>query len=312
MEIRLLGAVEARVDGRTVELGPPGQRFVLAVLAMEANRVVPLHRLVELRWPDVPPPTAVHSIRAAVSRLRGILKEVDAGRFPVRLVTRRPGYQLELDPLRVDAHRFRELVCQAHRADDERRIPLLHEALDLWRGPALAGLDAVTSAGALTAGLEEARLLAWEDAMDAYLHTGRHREVLEPLTDLVEAHPGRERPVGQLMVALYRSGRAHEALQVYRRARRQIAEQFGLEPGPELRGFELAILRDDPSLLAAPNGGTAGERRVPVRPDAGGPAEPTEEPTALARRIGDRLSSADPATAHVVARLLGVAADLLA
>ncbi|MDI2132954.1 AfsR/SARP family transcriptional regulator [Yinghuangia seranimata] len=304
MEIRLLGGVEACVGGTKVELGPPGQRFVLAVLALEANRVVPLQRLVELRWPDEAPPTAVHAIRAAVSRLRAILNATDAQRFDVALATRRPGYALELDPMHVDAHRFRSLVDQARRSDDEVRISLLQEAGDLWRGPALAGVGG--PADALVAGLEEARLLAVEDAMDAYLRLGRHREIIHRLTDFVEAQPERERPVGQLMVALYRSGRSHEALQTYHRARKRSADQFGLEPSAELRRFELAILRDDEALLAP----EPVSRPMPNEP---GPASSDEaEATELARRISDRLPSADPATANVVARLLGVADQLLA
>jgi DNA-binding SARP family transcriptional activator len=305
MEIRLLGAVEARLDGRSVELGPPGQRFVLAVLALEANRVVPLERLVELRWPDdSAPPTATHAIRVAVSRLRAVLESMEAARFRVGLATRRPGYLLEADPMRIDAHRFRRLVGRAQQAEDRYRIPLLREALELWRGPALAGVGPIGSMGALTAGLEEARLLALEDEMDACLRVGLHREVLGRLTDLVEGHPGRERPVGQLMLALYRSGRAHDALGIYQRARRYRADQFGLRPGDELRRFELAILRDDPSLLSPVCTAAAarGEARAPLK---------GHEPHELARRISDRLPSADPATARMVAELLGVADRLL-
>lgn len=309
MEIRLLGAVEAQVDGSCIPLGSPGQRFLLAVLALEANRVVPLERLIALRWPESAPPTATHAVRVAVSRLRAVLQRVEAARFQVNLATMRPGYLLQVDPMKVDVHRFRDLVCQAHQADDQHRIALLQEALGLWRGPALAGAGPHSSADALAAGLEEARLLALEDEMEAYLRTGRHREVLDQLTDLVKTHPMRERPIGQLMLALHRSGRTHEALQTFHRARRHRAESYGLEPSAELRGVEMAILRDDPALSAtaqsAPTALAVATAQLHPHPHGDG------EPCALARSITDRLPSADPATVQVVTKLLGVADALL-
>ena len=244
-----VGAVEAVAQGTDIRLGPRRHRFVLAVLALEANRVVPIDRLVELSWPESPPPTAIHAIQVAISRLRSVLTDAGAARYQVSLLTRASGYSLEVDPMRVDAHRFRALLRQARDSrDDESRIALLGEGLDLWRGPALAGVASIAAYGQLGHGLDEARLLAIEDQIDARLRLGRHRDVLDELTGLVAAHPSRERPVGQLMLALYRSGRAASALDVFSRARQHLASEFGIDPRAELRQLQLAILRDDAAL----------------------------------------------------------------
>lgn len=251
VEFRLLGAVEVAVCGEPVRLGPRGERFVLAVLALEANRVVPTDRLVELSWPDRPPRTAVHAIQVAVHRLRTTLADAGAERYRVRLATRCSGYLLELDPMRVDAHRFRALVRQSRDLPDPSRAMLLREALGLWRGPALAGTDPAGTAGVLGHGLAEARLLAIEDLMDACLRLHRHREVVDELTDLVRAHPSRERPVGQLMLALHRDGRSAAALELYDRTRRHLSDEFGIAPGAELRRLQLSILRDEDELRSA-------------------------------------------------------------
>ncbi|WP_188317078.1 AfsR/SARP family transcriptional regulator [Solihabitans fulvus] len=246
MEFRLLGAVEAHTGAGVVNLGPRQQRLVLAVLALEVNRLVPVDRLVALVWPVSPPRTAEHAIRVCISRLRAILAGAD-GR--VELVTQGSGYLLRADPASIDVHRFRALVDQAREAaTDEDRLALLDRAVGLWSGPALAGAASAQIREQLCHGLDEARLVAVEDRLDARLRLGQHRDTLDELTALVDTHPTRERLVGQLMLARYRSGQASAALDLSRQTRQHLGEELGIDPGAELRDLELAILRNDPVL----------------------------------------------------------------
>jgi DNA-binding SARP family transcriptional activator/tetratricopeptide (TPR) repeat protein len=233
VEIRLLGTVEVRVDDEVVPLGPRQQRLVLGVLAFEANRLVPIDRLISLVWPEDPPRSAAHAIRVAVSGLRS--------RLPVEIETHGTGYLLRCDPVQVDAHRFLALVSRARETVDEDRLAVLDEALALWRGPIMADV----APGILGSAVEEARLAAVEDRAEVLLRLGRHRDVVE---ELVDADPTRERLVGLLMLALYRSGRTSQALDVFRRTRAHLAEELGIDPGTELRRLELAILRNDEAL----------------------------------------------------------------
>ncbi|MET0136154.1 MAG: BTAD domain-containing putative transcriptional regulator [Kibdelosporangium sp.] len=243
MEFRLLGAVCAQADGRPVSLGPRQQRLIFAVLAWEVGRPVAIDRLVELIWPQSPPRTAQHAVRASVSRLRPII----AGY--AELVTQGSAYVLRTDTQRIDAHRFQALVAQARvETNDNRRVELLDEALDLWRGPAVADAAPDEVRERLFGGLQETRLVAAEDRFDALLRLGRHFSVVSELTAAVAAHPTRERLVGQLMLALHRGGQTTHALDVARRTRAHLAEELGIDPGHDLRQLELAILRDDPAV----------------------------------------------------------------
>ncbi|QUQ64721.1 BTAD domain-containing putative transcriptional regulator [Kutzneria sp. CA-103260] len=239
MEIRLLGTVEARDGDVVVPLGPRQQRLVLGLLAWEANRPVSLDRLIAHVWPEDPPRSAAHAIRVAVSGLRSRLSGVV-------LEAQGTGYLLRCDPMAIDVHRFLALVAQARTtADDQDRLAVLDEALGLWRGPVLADVAPDQTFGA---GVEEARLVAVEDRADVLLRLGRHRDVVVELLGLVGVHPARERLVGPLMLALYRGGRASQALEVFRRTRAYLAEELGIDPGAELRRLELAILRNDAEL----------------------------------------------------------------
>jgi DNA-binding SARP family transcriptional activator/tetratricopeptide (TPR) repeat protein len=250
LELRLLGPVEARVDGRPVPLGARKQRLVLAILALEANRQVPVDRLVDLLWPEGPPRTATHAVRVCVSGLRAAL--TTAGKA-ADIVTRGDGYLLAIEPSHVDVHRFRALVGSAREAHgDAERVALLDQALRLWSGPALAGTAPAATQERLCAGLEEARLCAVEDRVDAVLRLGRHRELVDGLADLTAAHPLRERLAEQQMVALYRSGRPGDALAAYRRVRHDLAEQLGLDPEAGLRALHAAILRGEDPAVPAP------------------------------------------------------------
>ena len=252
VELRLLGSVEAHVDGRPIALGPRKQRFVLAILALEAAHQVPMERLVDLIWPDGPTPSATHAVRVCVSGLRAAFTGA------VDILAQGSGYLLAVDPTTVDAHRFRALLAAARVASsDTERLGLLDRALGLWSGPALGGTAPPATRERLCAGLEEARLAAIEDRVDAQLRLDRHRELVDELADLTSTYPLRERLAGQQMVALYRSGRSGDALAAYRRVRHDLAEHLGLDPGAALQRLEVAILRDDVQLPTVDGGGSA-------------------------------------------------------
>jgi YVTN family beta-propeller protein len=243
LEFRILGPLEVGDDDRPVALGGPRQRALLAILLLHRGEVVSSDRIIDELWGDRPPATAAKTLQGYVSHLRKALG-------PDVLVTRGGGYQLV--PERVDADRFDALVDEARDDDDARRArERLGEALALWRGEPLADLAYEPFAQGAVARLEEARLAALEDRIDADLALGRQRALVGELEALVNEHPNRERLLGQLMVALYRSGRQADALAAYRAGRRRLHEELALEPGPELRELERRILEHDPALAPA-------------------------------------------------------------
>jgi predicted ATPase/DNA-binding SARP family transcriptional activator len=243
IEYRVLGPLEVRGDG-LLPLGGAKQRALLALLLLNANRVVSRERLIDDLWGDKPPETAVTSVQVYVSRLRKLLPEDT-------LVTRPPGYALEVEPDALDLQRFERLVAEARRADPERASLLLREALELWRGPALAEFAGEPFALAEVGRLDDLRLAALEERIEADLTLGRHAELTGELEALIAANPHRERLCGQLMLALYRSGRQAEALEAYRQARDAL-DDLGIEPSEYLRTLEKAILTHDPALETAP------------------------------------------------------------
>jgi DNA-binding SARP family transcriptional activator/tetratricopeptide (TPR) repeat protein len=261
VQLRLLGPVRAHVGDEVVPLGPRQQRVVLAVLALEVNRAVPVHRLIEWVWPDDPPRSAAHAVQVHVSKLRAILAAGDTG---MTITAAGAGYVLSADPLRIDAHQFLDDVARPRRAPDDRtRVGLLDRALARWTGPALADIVTPEIRERLCGGLTESRLAAAEDRFDAMLRMGGHREVLGEITAAVNARPTRERLVGQLMLALYRDGQVSRALEVFRRTREHLADRLGIDPGSDLRRLEVAILRDDHSLnLSRPTAGSTGTQFV--------------------------------------------------
>jgi YVTN family beta-propeller protein len=245
LEFRILGPLEVVEQQQRVALGGLKQRALVAILLLHRGEVVSSDRLIDELWGERPPRTAAKTLQAYVSRLRKALgNEV--------LVTRNGGYALAAAPGQLDAERFEGIVADARRAladgDAAGARELLSSALGLWRGEALADLGYEPFAQAEIARLEEARLGAVEDRIDADLMLGQHRELLAELEALVARHPRRERLLAQLMVALYRSGRQADALDVYHRARRALDDELGLEPGPELRALEQRILTHDPAL----------------------------------------------------------------
>ena len=245
----LLGPVEGRLGDTPLDLGPRKQRLVLAALLLEANRPLSTERLVDLTWPDSPPPTARTAIHGRISRLRQVL-----GAAGVELASASSGYTLRIDPGLVDAHRFTDLLARARTApDDELASTLYDEALSLWRGPALAGTADEDVRRELCGNLEEARLQAFDELTDVRLRLGRHRDLVEHLTSHLAAHPTRERTAGQLALALYRCGRVGDALETLRRTRTRLADDLGIDPGPELSALEVAILRKDESLRLPPS-----------------------------------------------------------
>lgn len=241
----VLGPVEGRLGGRALDLGPRKQRLVLAALLLGANRTVSTDRLVDLTWPDSPPPSARTAIHGRISRLRALL----AGHPEVALVSVGSGYTLRIDPATIDAHRFTELLTGARAsAADDRAAGLYDQALALWRGPALDGTTTEDVRRELCGHLEEARLQAVDELADVRLRLGLHRDLVESLTSHLAAHPTRERTAGQLALALYRCGQASDALDVCRRTRRRLHDDLGIDPGPDLTALEVAILRKDVSL----------------------------------------------------------------
>jgi DNA-binding SARP family transcriptional activator len=244
MEIRILGPLEVSDDGRVVELGAGRQRALLALLALHAREIVATERLIEELWGGSPPPTAAKALQNLVSQLRRSLG-ADS------IATRPPGYSLRLDADDLDARRFERLAAEGHRLLEEdpgRAERTLLEALGLWRGRALADFAYEDFAQSEITRLDELRLGAIEDRIDADLAMGRATELVPELEPLVSAHPLRERLRGQLMLALYRSGRQAHALEVYRSGRRLLDEELGLKPDDELQRLEKAILNHDPSL----------------------------------------------------------------
>jgi DNA-binding SARP family transcriptional activator len=269
MDYRILGPLEVRSADRLVPLRGARQRELLAVLLLHANETVSSDRLIDELWEDDPPPTAAKMIQNAVSQLRKLL-EPDGEQL---LVTRSPGYLLRVAPGELDADRFDRLVAEGRQelaagapTDAAER---LGEALALWRGPALVDFADASFARAEAARFEELRSAAIEDRIDAELALGRHADVIAELEVLVAQYPLRERLRGQLMLALYRSGRQADALHVYQETRDVLVEELGLEPGPALQRLEKAVLRQDPALELG------GEE---ARPSAEPPTEPVSGP----------------------------------
>jgi DNA-binding SARP family transcriptional activator len=258
---RLLGLVE--VEGVPREaLGGPKQRALLAYLLLHANELVARDRLIDAVWGEQAPPTAAKIVQLYVAKLRGSLAET-----PARIVTRAPGYVLELDADELDSSRFERLARDARAelraGEPARACELLDEALALWHGEALADVAAEAVAQIEATRLDELRLGATIDRIEAALQLGEL-----PIADiehLVARHPFEERLRGQLILALYRSGRQTDALAAYQEARKTLVSEIGVEPGPALRELEQAILRHDPALAPPP-------ASAPAAPPAGAPA----------------------------------------
>ena len=253
LQFRLLGELTVELDGRTLDLGPRLQRQLLAILLSENGRIIAVDRLIDLLWGDEPPSAAIASLQAYVSQLRRVLEPDRPPRAPARvLVTADPGYSLRADPDQIDARRFERLVSEGRARLDQGRPDLADEllasGLGLWRGGVLVEFENEPWAVPMVARLNEACDTALEDRMDAWLGLGRHTSAASELEELVQQRPLRERRWAQLILAHYRAGRQADALRAYQRCRQLLADELGIEPSPELRKLEAAVLNQDSSL----------------------------------------------------------------
>src|SRR5262245_42633295 len=242
MQFRILGPLEIVGDDGPITLHRGKEQALLAFMLLHPNELLPSDRLIDELWDGRPPATAAKILQNAVSQLRKALGDG-------RLETRPPGYVFHLQPDELDLQRFEELAREGRS----------EQALALWRGPLLVDLREERFANDARRRLEDERLAVLEDRIDADLAAGRSAQLVPELEGLVAEHPLRERMHGQLMRALYGSGRQADALDEYRRARRILNEELGLEPGPELQELERKILQQDPEL--APSR----PRHVPTR-----------------------------------------------
>ena len=261
MDFRILGPLEALDRGEPITLGGSRRRAVLALLLLHPNETLSSERLIDELWGEAPPATAAKALQAHVSRLRKALAGADDAGPDGPIVTRGHGYELRVEPGQLDSLRFERLVRDAQGAlaggGPEDALALLEDALKLWRGTPLADLAYEPFAQAEIARLEDLRIAAFEQLVEAKLALGRHAEVIGELEALIDEHPYRERLRAQLMLALYRSDRQADALQAYQNARTRLVEELGIEPGERLRELESAVLAQDPALaqpvrLAAP------------------------------------------------------------
>ena len=315
VDYRILGPLEVVDENRPVALGGPKQRSLLALLLLRANEVVATETLIDRLWGERPPSTAAKVVQVQIWRLRRALG-------PDALVTRPPGYMLQVGTDEFDLARFEQLVGDARGAEPAVAAEKLREALALWRGTPLADLaheDFATE----VARLEELRLVALEQRMEADLALGRHDELVPDLEALVAEHPYRERIHGQLMLALYRSGRQTDALERFQALRRLLDEELGLEPGEQLKQLQKAILAHDTSL-DAPARAEPPVRRdtVLIALEGSGDVEPL---LTLARPLVQSQPGRELVIAHVVEpgdlsaataalgeRIAGLAADGIA
>lgn len=242
MHARILGSFQLEEGGRRIPVGGVRQRAVLVSLLLHANDVVPSEQLLMDLWGEDSPLSAANSLQAAISRLRRVLP-------PGRLITRAPGYALRIFPEELDVSQFEQLVPEGREAltagAAEQAARTLRQALSLWHGPALADFRYEPFAQAEIVRLEELHLTCLEERVEADLALGLAGVLVAELRRLVGEHPLRERLRGQLMLALYRDGRQTEALEVYREFRSVLRDDLGLDPSPQLRELETAILRHD-------------------------------------------------------------------
>ena len=252
MEFRVLGPVEAVADGRRLEIDSARERALLGFLVMHANRVVSADRILDAVWGDERPESGTKAVAFHVSKLRDALEPGrQRGAVNGVLATDPAGYVLRVEPDRINSVRFERLTSEGRAgllADPELARARLDDALALWHGEPYADVADEEFAQPEIRRLDELHVQALEDRLEANLALGQHAAVIDELEALVAEHPLRERLRGQLMVALYRTGRQAEALRTYGQGRRALADELGIDPGPELQRLEGWILRQDPRL----------------------------------------------------------------
>lgn len=300
MRFAILGPVDVSLDGRSVALGGLKQRALLAILLLHRNQAVSRDRLIDALWGSRPPPSAEQSLDAYLYRLRKVL-----GRDRLRRQT--AGYTLRVEPGELDVDRFEILVASAARAtgagDAAGAADDLRAALAIWRGPALADVLFEPFAGADARQLEERRLDALEERIDADLKLGRGLELVPELERLVADNPFRERLLAALMLSLYQAARQADALAAFQAARHRLADELGLNPGPELRELERRILQHDPTL-AGPHRLVRTRRSHLRRILVAAGAAAAVMGAAVGAWLGSGAASTPPALAAGVSRLL--------
>ena len=273
MEFRILGSVEAEDNGITLDLGGLRERTLLARLLLSANQAVSADRLAHDLWSGKPPTHSTATLRVYISRLRRVL-----GPRSGVLFTQPTGYRLNVADDQLDAARFERLVAAADADMAAGRVEAaattLREALDLWRGPALSDVAEMAFAQADAGRLEEARLTALENRVEADLACGRHASLVAELEALAAAHPLRERLTGQRILALYRCGRQAEALSAYTELRDRLTDELGIDPSPDLRRLHGRILRQDPGLDWHPAQGAGDDTRPAAAAGGAAPRQP--------------------------------------
>ena len=247
MEFRILGPVEVRVAGQCIDAGHARQRAVLAVLILDLCRVVSAEMLIDRVWGEDPPTSVRNVLYGYVARLRAMIADVE--KPGVTLTRYQGGYLLQAEPEQVDVYCFRRMAAEAAAAgqDDQRAATLLDDALTLWHGTALTGLDSPWLEG-MRHRLEMERVAAVLDLNEIRLRQGQHGALAGELAEQAAATPTDERLIGQLMLALYRSGQQAEALHWFERTRLYLADELGADPGPELQRLHQQILTADPAL----------------------------------------------------------------
>lgn len=276
MEFRVLGPLEVVNGGQTVPIPTGKQRTLIAALLLNANKVVSVDRLIDALWGTAPPATAENALQVHVSHARRQLEPShERGVEPEVLLTRPPGYLLRVDEEHIDLYSFERFAEEGRRGLSEGDFALaaerLREGLALWRGPALSDVSLEADYAAEPARLDDMRLAAVEDLLEAEIALGRCTEHIPALETLIVENPLRERLRGQLMLALYRTGRQADALAAYQATRETLVEELGIDPSPALQRLERAILMQDPELeLVA----------APPRPAAAAAEAQTAEPPA--------------------------------
>jgi DNA-binding SARP family transcriptional activator len=249
LDLRVLGPLEVRLHDRAVAITASKERALLALLIAHHGRTLPVGQMAEDLWEGSPPESASAALRVHISRLRRTLA---ASGIEDVLVTRPPGYLLDVPPAAVDVVRYEAAIDSARAAaadgQHHQAVADFRAALGLWRGPALSEVAGSPFANSEAIRLEQSRLSCLEECLAAELACGRHREVTPELEALAHEHSLRERFWELLMLSLYRSGRQPDALRAFQDLRARLGEELGLEPSPELTQLERAIVAHDPSL----------------------------------------------------------------
>ncbi|MDX2596050.1 MULTISPECIES: AfsR/SARP family transcriptional regulator [Streptomyces] len=263
MEIKVLGPLMAETGGTSIVPSAGKPRQILALLSVYTNQVVPVPTLMEEIWGGDMPRSALTTLQTYILQLRRLIGKALGPDSPYGardvLATRHGGYLLEVQPGAVDVHEYDRLVAtarsEADRGDDTTAAALYRDALAMWRGPALVDVRLGPLLEIELVRLEQSRLEVLEQRIDCDLRLGRHMQLLAELTSLTARHPLHEGLHAQCMVALYRSGRQWQALDVYQNLRRGLADELGLDPSTRLRQLHHAVLAGDPFLDAATSAG---------------------------------------------------------